>query len=101
MIAVATQPRPFIPAFTPSMLAAYERCPQQYHRRYVRKDAPTDGFNGAFACGNAAHAALASVLAVYRRTGGLPVDLLARVQAALPRDGYADDDAWTRDVAKV
>ena len=90
-----------IPTFTPSMLASFERCPHQYHRKYVQKLRPPEPFNPGFACGNAAHEALRSLFESYRRRQAFPIDLRERVEAQLPRPAYADARAWAGDAEKV
>jgi RecB family exonuclease len=90
-----------IPTFTPTMLATFERCPHQYEQKYVQKNKVAEPFNSALACGNAAHSVLAGVLEVYRRTGGLPIDLRERVERELPRLQYLVDAAWQTDVEQV
>jgi RecB family exonuclease len=83
------------------MLATFERCPHQYDRKYVQKNKVAEPFSPALACGNAAHTVLASVLEVYRRTGGIPIDLRERVERELPRMQYLVDAAWLTDVEQV
>ncbi len=93
-----TQP---VPTFTPSMLAAFERCPHQYVRRYVEKHRPPEPFNPGFARGTAAHEVLGALFECYRHRQGFPIDLRERVEARLPRVGYADERAWVADVEIV
>ena len=90
-----------ISTFTPSMLAAFERCPHQYFLRYVQKLRPPEPFNPAFARGNAAHEVLRQSFEHYRRLRAFPIDLRGRVEAQLPRPPYADERAWAADVEKV
>jgi hypothetical protein len=90
-----------IPTFTPTMLATYERCPHQFRRRYVEKHKTPQDFSSDLACGNAAHTVLQGVFEIYRRTGGYPINLRERVEAALPSEPYSDRTQWTAAVERV
>jgi hypothetical protein len=90
-----------IPTFTPTMLATFERCPHQFRRRYVEKQKAPQDFSSDLACGNAAHTVLQGIFEVYRRTGGYPINLHERVEAALPSAPYPDRAQWATDVERV
>jgi hypothetical protein len=90
-----------IPTFTPTMLASFERCPQQYQLKYVLKERPAEDFSANLACGSAVHRVLASFFEQFRRTGGFPIDLRQRVQAQLPIAQHPSEEAWVADVERV
>jgi hypothetical protein len=86
---------------TPTMLSTFERCPHQFHLRYVEKTTSPQSFSPDLACANAAHAVLHGVFDVYRRTGGYPINLRERVEDALPSAPYLDGAFWAMDVERV
>jgi len=90
-----------IQTFTPTMLSTFERCPHQFRRKYVDKQKAPQDFSRDLACGNAAHAVLQGVFEVYRRTGGYPINLRERVEAALPSAPYPDLAQSAADVERV
>ena len=91
-----------LPTLTPTMLATFARCPQQYAFKYVQKLKPVEEtFSPDLARGNAAHNVLGAVLRQFQRTQAFPINLQERAESQLPRDGYAGDEAWEADVEKV
>jgi CRISPR/Cas system-associated exonuclease Cas4 (RecB family) len=90
-----------IQSVTPTMLSTFERCPHQFHRRYIEKSTPPQPFSPDLACGNAAHAVLHGVFEVYQRTGGYPINLRERVEDTLPSAPYLNGAFWALDVERV
>jgi RecB family exonuclease len=90
-----------VPTLTPSMLATFEHCPHQYHRKYVEKKRASQDAGSSLACGTATHAVLHGVLDAYRRTGVYPNNLGDRVESALLRSHYPDSGTWQTDVDRV
>lgn len=88
------------PAFTPTMITTYQRCPMQYRHRYVDRKFE-EGFNAALARGNAAHAVLRDAFVEYQRSQSFPRNLRERIEANLPRDAYLEQRAWEEDVETV
>lgn len=90
-----------IPAYTPTMLSTYERCPLRYRRQYRDRDLPTDPFNPLLARGNATHRVLEAAYRLYQLRRAFPVDLRVRVEAHLSRELYDDDAARADDIEQV
>ena len=71
-----------ITTFTPTMLATFERCPHQFHRRYVEKHKAPEYFTTDLACGNAAHTALQGVLTFIVGLAAIPPTCVSVLKSA-------------------
>jgi len=92
-------PRP--PLYTPSALSLYRDCNQRYFlARRIRHPAVED-FSPALERGKAVHAVLAQCAAALRAGRPVPDGLAARVERALPHDGYPALAAWEEDAGIV
>ena len=82
------------------MLATFERCPHQFHRKYVEKSRRPSLQHRPRLRQRRARG-LAGVLEVYRRTGGYPINLRERVENALRAAAIRTAVRWAADVERV
>lgn len=93
-----SRPSSRLPLYSPSGLALYA-CPQRYFLQKIVHHPADEAFSPALARGKAIHRVLEACGHALRRGEEPPGNLEARVAAALPRDGYPDERAWTEDAA--
>jgi hypothetical protein len=89
------------PAYTPTKLNAYRRCPAEYHARFVAKQPTRVDPNLSLVRAIGAHAVIRQALDHYRQVAGYPIDLRDRVLAQLPADAYPTAVAREADVDVV
>lgn len=95
------------PILYPTHINLYLQCPERYYHERIERRRADQVFSPALAKGIAIHEILASLAAAYQHAmdhgdgPAVPIDLVCRAEAALPRARYGSELAWRADVEAV
>jgi len=87
-----------VPAFTPTKLSTYRRCPAAYASRYIERTSTPSEPNPTLARAIGAHSVIAHALTEYLRQETFPVHLRDLVAAQLPAKDYIDANHRESDI---
>lgn len=87
-----------MPAFTPTKLSTYRRCPAAYASRYIERTSASSEPNPTLARAIGAHSVIAHALTEYQRQKTFPVHLRDLVAAQLPAKDYVDANHCESDI---